>query len=84
MLDSLTVEEWDEILAYDSIECDPLERIAAILKLGFAAICQILGEELTTDHFEPLESRKADSSGEYVSADMQVAMLRSQIESTGR
>lgn len=84
MLDSLTVEEWNEQLAYDSIECDPLERIAAILKLGFAAICQAWGAELTVDHFEPLASRKTGASEGYVAPDAQVAMLRTQIQSTGR
>ena len=83
MLDELTIEEWREQLAYDSIECDPLERIAAILKLGFATVLQALGADLTVDHFEPLESRK--SGGDvYTAPNAQVAMLRTQIESTGR
>lgn len=79
----LTLEEWREQLAYDTIECDPLERIAAILKLGFAAICQTWGAELTTDHFEPVESRKMESQG-YTSPNAQVATLRTQIDSAAR
>ncbi|KKN79789.1 hypothetical protein LCGC14_0336440 [marine sediment metagenome] len=84
MLDSLTVEQWNEQLAFDSIEGDSLERIAAILKLGFAAICQVWGADLTVDHFEPLESRKSVESDGYTPPNAQVAVLRTQIDSTGR
>ena len=59
MLDELTWRDWQEQLAYESIECEPLERIAEILKLGFAAVCQSWGAEVTIDNFEPLASRRS-------------------------
>ncbi len=80
-MNELTWPEWQEQLAYDSIANDPIERIAAILQLGFAAMCQSWGVEVTTDDFEPDASRKTgEYANGYTSPDDQVAMLRPQID----
>lgn len=50
MLDTLTPEQFGELEAADAVDPDPLERIAEILKMGFAATC--LGK-VKPDDFEP-------------------------------
>ena len=80
-MNELTWSEWQEQLAYDSVAYDPVERLIEVCKLGFAALCQSWGVEVTTDHFEPDASRKTgeDADG-YTSPDAQVAQLRPQID----
>lgn len=53
MLDRLTPGEFDEWLAYEEIEPDPLERIVTILGLGFAALSNALGVSLGPEYFDP-------------------------------
>lgn len=50
MLDTLTPAEFDELMAADIVDPDPLERIPEILKLVGAAMC--LGD-VKPDQFEP-------------------------------
>ena len=80
MLDSLTWAEWKEQLAYDAICCDPLERLADILKLGFCALCQVQGADVSPIDFEPDAARRQlGGEDDYVTPDQQVALLGSQI-----
>lgn len=63
MLDTLTPQEFDELMAADIVEPDPLERIAEILKLGFAMESAMWGGKLKPDIFEPkYELVTSDSS----------------------
>lgn len=82
MLDELTWREWQEQLAYESIECDPLERLIEVCKLGFAALCQSWGADVTVDNFEPLASRRSGDTDEdgFMTPDAAVASF---VQQTG-
>ncbi len=54
MLDELSPEQFDEWKAYRSIEPDPWERLIAIVKHGFALLCNAQGAEVEPDDFDVL------------------------------
>jgi len=67
MTDAITPEVMDEWLAYESLDPDPLDRIAEILKRGFAFLCTLqLTDEKTMDpaDFEPAYKTARDDSPE--------------------
>jgi hypothetical protein len=59
MLDEMTPEEFDQWIAYRTIEPDPVERIAEILKRGLVAVTNSWGGKLEPDMLDP----KMDASG---------------------
>lgn len=54
MLGEVEAAVFDEWVAYRSIEPDPLERIAEILKLGFAGLCTLWSKgRVDPEKFDP-------------------------------
>ena len=53
MLDELEPRQFDEWIAYRTIEPDPVDRICEILKLGFSAMVSLGGGEMEPDAFDP-------------------------------
>jgi len=60
MLSGVDAREFDEWIAYRRIEPDPDERLREILKLGFAAICRLLGNDVSPDRFDPWDDSEPD------------------------
>ena len=61
MLASVTPEQFDEWVAMDSIERDPLERIREVLKIGFCTLAAANGMKTTPDQLDPVKpERDAD------------------------
>jgi hypothetical protein len=56
----LAPEEFDEWVAYNRIEADGVDRLAQILKLGFAAVCAAGGMRVDYDSFDPLSPEKLE------------------------
>jgi len=62
MLNRYTPEQFDEVEAFRTIESDPLDRLAEILKRGLAALCRVsgFGADVTPNSLDP------DKDGEEV------------------
>lgn len=76
----LTPLQFEELRLHRAIYGDPLERIIATLKLGFAAVCNAWGGELEPDYFEAMAARRQDSeqaaTGRQVEATLAPALGR--------
>ena len=84
MLDGLTRDQFDEWLAYRTIEPDPLDRLFAILRLGFSAVCNAWGAKIEPKHIDPyLEKELAGGAGttaaEEMSPNQGAAMVRATV-----
>jgi hypothetical protein len=55
MLDEVSAEQFDEWLAFDRIEPDPLDRIREILKLGFSVLAAGHGARISPAEFDPVK-----------------------------
>jgi hypothetical protein len=53
MLAEMEPAEMDERIAAELVDGDPVERIATILKLGFAALCCPCGGTVNPELFDP-------------------------------
>jgi hypothetical protein len=62
MLAEIESRDFDEWMAFRRIEPDPLDRIAEILKIGFATLCAVNGAEIEPDKFESPQKRIDDNS----------------------
>ena len=51
--DTIPPEVFDQWMAFDQVEGDPLARVAEILKLGFAALVNCWGGEVRPNDFDP-------------------------------
>lgn len=80
MLDELSPEKFDEWLAYRSIEPDPWERLIAIVKHGFAALCNAQGATMEPDDLDRLmPEQKPD-----IASPEQAAQMVSQVLGQGQ
>ncbi|KKM69741.1 hypothetical protein LCGC14_0954400 [marine sediment metagenome] len=61
MLDELSPEQFDEWIAYRSIEPDPWERLIAIVKNGFSALCHVWDMKMEPDAFDPMAEQKSEN-----------------------
>ncbi|KKM87080.1 hypothetical protein LCGC14_1272510 [marine sediment metagenome] len=61
MLDELSPEQFDEWIAYRSIEPDPWERLIAIVKKGFSALCHAWDMKMEPDDFDPMAEQKSEN-----------------------
>ena len=52
-LDTVEPQAFDKWVAFRQLEPDPLDRIAEILKLGFAAVVNAWGVDLRPEYFDP-------------------------------
>jgi len=76
MLDGLLPGEFDEWLAYREIEPDPQERLFAILRLGFSAVCNAWGAKVKPEHIDPyLEKQTGTAAVQEVSPNQGAAMM---------
>lgn len=82
LLDTLTIRQWKEQIAFDDLDEDRIGRLAEILKRGFAALCQLKGEDVSPDYFEPMRSLRAKVNDGYTPPNEQVAALLPQMHST--
>lgn len=73
MLDSISPEQFDEWIAYRSIELDPVDRIIETLKLGFCALCRTWGAKVEPKDFS-LDGE--DEQGQTVSPRQASSMMR--------
>lgn len=71
----------DELIAYRQVEMDPLDRIAGILKLGFAAIACYVGGKAKPDDFDP--QRSAKPKGKRPSPSQAAAIARATLPGAG-
>jgi hypothetical protein len=61
MLDELSPEQFDEWIAYRSIEPDPWDRLISIVKHGFALLCSAHSSEaVDPDVFDVLMEKKSE------------------------
>ena len=79
MVAEITPHEMNEAIAFETIEPDPLHRIAEILKRMAAMLC--MSDKATPDDFEPPELRPdepeaANDKDGFASPDQQVRMIR--------
>lgn len=82
MLDELEPHQFDEWVAYRTLEPDPVERIVEILKRGFTALVLSWGGELDPDDLDPKDFSN-DKRNEAMSPAQSAAMARQAI-SRGR
>lgn len=59
MLQEVSPEQFDEWLAFDRIEPDPLERIRVILKFGLSAIAQHI--PVKPEDLDPVNIEKTEA-----------------------
>ena len=74
MLDAVSPQQFDEWIAFRQIEPDPLDRLAEILKLGFAAIVNAWGGDATPGYFDP---GKEEATGSCLGPAQTEAIMRS-------
>lgn len=70
MLDELSPEQFDEWIAYRSIEPDPWERLIVIVKNGFSALCNAQGAKLEPDVFDTLKQQEPEIASPAESAQL--------------
>lgn len=58
LLDSLEPRQFDEWIAYWSIEPDERQRIREILKRGFAMLANCWGAKITPDDLDPVPKQQ--------------------------
>lgn len=75
MLDTLTPAEFGELMAADIVDPDPQERIAEILKLGFAATTWA---KVKPEDFEPKYELAASDQPEAASSNSEEALSPNQ------
>lgn len=76
MLDELTPRQFDEWVAYRTIEPDPIERICEILKRGFSVMASMGGGKMEPDEFD---LKTCDDGNEAMSPAQSAAMARQAI-----
>jgi len=84
MADSVTPEQFDEIVAYYSIEPDPLDRIREVLKRGLATVAKLSGmghpdvdEAQLAKYFDPWDRDDTETAVDAAKAER---IARMQIE----
>lgn len=75
MLDELTPRQFDEWIAFRTIEPDIEERIVEILKRGFAALCNVQGAELSPNDFDPVDNEQNQAAREQTVSPAQGAAM---------
>ena len=74
--DSIPPEVFDRWVAFNHAKGNPLDRIAAILKLGFAALCNSWGgSSIKPEDFEP-DREKTKAAEKIAGPDETVNILR--------
>jgi len=58
-LDGLTPEQFDELVAFDQLEPEPLGRLIEIVKLGFTALARAWGMDIRPDDLDPVAKAEA-------------------------
>lgn len=80
MLDELTPRQFDEWIAYRTIEMDPVDRLIEILKRGFSVLSGAWGGSgMEPDDFDPQPN---DDHDEAMSPAQSAAMARQAISRT--
>lgn len=72
MLDTIEPHTFDELIAAEQLDPEPMERVAEVLKLGFAFVANMLrgndGDEsipaITPADFEPYIERRKDAEAD--------------------
>lgn len=77
MLDELTPKDFDEWIAYRTIEMDPVDRIIEILKRGFATVVTAWGGHVDPDDLDPMDNN--DQHEEALSPTASAAMAKQAI-----
>ncbi len=75
MLDELVPHQFDEWIAYRTIEPDIGDRLVEILKFGFAMLCRAQGAELSPDDFDPLNNEQDGATREQTVSPAQGAAM---------
>lgn len=78
-LDSLTPEQFDELVAYHTIDADPTDRLVAILRRGFAIVAAGFGAKIEEKDIDPWFGDEQDRAGSVVSPNEAVAALRAMV-----
>jgi len=63
-LNGISPETFDEWVALEEIDPDPLERITEVLKLGFATLCAVsgFGVQIDPDELDPVTRKREEDT----------------------
>ncbi len=77
LLDRMTPQQFDEWVAYETVEGFSNERILAVLAVGFSAMVNSWGGKTKPEQFLPkYERKKPDDSYELKAQEQQAALMR--------